>query len=474
MSAVPYILFWGLLFYVMFTPKKHAMLYFVFGAMPFGSFAVVAPWLTGGITLTAAPLIALIFFWRTFFVKGGLDTFTSLSLTRSKLMYLFIFWVIGIFATLTMPHFFKGSVQIIPVRALDMSYSVPLEFSPGNFTQLMYVSISVLTVYAFTHFLKDRKYRHHAINAICLGSALCVLTGFLDYFNQYISLDFIITPFKNANYALVEQEILGAKRINGFMPEPSAFADLCINMLATLYFFRRTIEVELLREVIAPVLIILLFSMVWLSTSSSGLVGLMLLILLIITEWFWRIKNSGNKSIANRGLKTEFWLFNLILTLTLVVLLFKPSLFNPVIELLDTMVFQKTDSSSFDERSMWTATAWQALIDSYGVGIGFGSTRASNNAVVLMSSVGFIGAFFYYGFILQSYLRKTPQHNKLDAAMLTSFRWSFVPPFIIALLIGSSPDFGLFNSFRYGLVAAIAIYGINESKYELEDEIDAK
>jgi hypothetical protein len=463
-EAFAFILFWGLATYAFFTKKKHALLYILFGVMPFGSFAVIPTALTG-VTLTATPIIMLMIIFRTFFVKGGLDTFTTYALKRNHLLLLFAFWTIAIFVTIFMPRFFKGDVMVIPMN-LSASYAIPLEPTTQNFTQMIYITISTLAVFAFGMLLQNIKMRQHALNAICLASGVAVLTGVLDYLNQYVSLDFLLNAFRNANYGLaVDQQLFDAKRIVGLMPEPSSFGTLCIGFLTTLYFFRRTIDNEVLRERVVPLLIILLLTMVWLSTSSAGLVGLGIFGLLAIVEWVWRAQTNTKNKIAKRGLIIELWLFNILVITTLTILLLKPSLFNPITELIDTMVFKKTESSSYEERSMWTSVSWQALIDSYGIGVGLGGTRASNGVVVLMSSVGFLGAFLYYSFLLQTFFRRASKEDEYGTVMISAFRWSFLPPFLMDFLIGTTPDFGVFNAFRFGLVFAISYPTLLISKY---------
>jgi hypothetical protein len=65
------------------------------------------------------------------------------------------------------------------------------------------------------------------------------------------------------------------------------------------------------------------------------------------------------------------------------------------------MVLKKTESSSFDERSMWTIVSLRALIDTFGIGVGLGGTRASNSLVAVASNVGLVGVFLYIGIICQ-------------------------------------------------------------------------
>ena len=41
-------------------------------------------------------------------------------------------------------------------------------------------------------------------------------------------------------------------------------------------------------------------------------------------------------------------------------------------------------------------------------------------------------------------------------ALLSAVRWSYLPAFFTSLTIGTTPDFGVFNAFLYGLAVATA------------------
>jgi len=463
-DAIAYLLFWGLVIYGFLTPKKHILLYILFGCMSFGSFAVITPALTR-VTLTATPIITMIFIARTLFVKDGLNTVVTYSFQANKLLYLFVFWVVATFVTISMPRFLKDWVFVIPMN-LSANYAVPLEPTTQNFTQLVYISISILAVYAFGVFLQDMKMRQYALKAVCVGAIMVILTGILDFSSQFLPLETLLNPFRNAAYGMLTNvAVLNSKRVVGLMPEASSFGNLSLGFLSTLYFFRKTIENDKLRERIVPILIVLLLVMVWISTSSSAYVGLGAFGVFVILEWLIRAHSSKKNKIRSRGLIIELWLFNIFLIAFLLVVLFKPELFDPAIEMVDTMVFKKSETGSFEERNMWTSVSWQALIDSYGLGVGLGGTRASNGVVVLMSSVGILGAFFYYGFLLQTFFRRAAKEDIYGDVMISAFRWSFLPPFVVDFLIATTPDFGVFNAFRFGLVFAISYSTLTITKY---------
>jgi hypothetical protein len=125
-----------------------------------------------------------------------------------------------------------------------------------------------------------------------------------------------------------------------------------------------------------------------------------------------------------------------------------------VLFVLNDLFVSKTSSSSFEERNMWTRTAWEALGASWGLGIGVGSARASNFWVALASNTGFLGALLYASFLLACYTRRRLPGDKQAQALLSAGRWGLLPTFAIGFLIGTSADFGSINAMVLGMMLA--------------------
>lgn len=466
MVAITIFIFWVLAFRCYRSTKPEALIYLLFGTMPLGSFAVIPPVVTGGLTLTGTPIIALMIIAKVFTARGGLNLFTGIALSKSNGLFLFAFWLVGLFTTLTMPKFFAGDIMVVPLRGESLAHAFPLEPTSQNFSQLVYISVSILSVFAFIEMLRDEKIRQHAIKAMCLGALVLVISGFLDFLDYYLPLDFILEMFRNASYALaVDVEIFSSKRVVGLMPEASAFGNMCVNFLAFLYFFRRASDNAFLRTKAIPVLIVALILLVWLSTSSASYVGLGFLGAMMGFEWVWRALKDKRNKLLKEGLMVELWLVNFALIAFLTTVLVYPELFDPILERVDRMVFQKTESYSYVERSMWNTVAWQALLDTYGIGVGLGSARTSNGVVALVSSVGILGTIFYVIFLLQVFLRHTTREDSYGEAFISACKWSFLPPFLVDTLIATAADFGVANAFRFGLVFAITHHLTTHNKY---------
>lgn len=451
MNFIPVILFWGLLIAGMLS-RGPFIFYLLFGSMSFGSFAVIPPELTSGLSFTPPPIIALAIIFIYGGGPNGLSRMLDIALRPSQCLLLFLFWVVAVWATLFMPRIFAGQVTIIPMRLEAASFGDPLYPTQQNISQLMYLTISIVTVFATALAFRSAATRQHVLSALCIGGVTVILTGIIDLAGLGASLDM----FRTATYVfLTDVEIANVKRVVGLMPEASAYGALAVSFLSALYFFRRAITTPWLRLYGAPALIVLLAIFALLSTSSAAYAGVGVFGCVAAIEWFWRLLMAKKGSVAREGLVVEFWAIVSALAGIYLLALVKPSLFDPFVELIDTIIFQKTASDSFEERSMWTAISLQALFDTFGLGVGMGATRASNGIVAVFSNTGIAGGLLYYGFMLQTFLRSAKPGDETGAAMLNAVRFYMPPVLIMATLVGTSADFGIMNACIYGMAAAV-------------------
>nr|WP_314468764.1 hypothetical protein [uncultured Novosphingobium sp.] len=456
MNALPIVLFW-LLICCAIISRPPFVLYLFFATMPFGACAAIPTNLTGGLTFVATPIVALIIIGKTFLTRGGPSSFLTLALLPDRLLCLFAFWIVASVATLFMPHLFAGDILVVPVRGV-LSTPVPLHPTTQNLSQWVYMTISVFTVFAMARLLQNPAMRQHALQSICLGAAMLIATGLLDFASQYLPLAAVLAPFRTASYALAtEVEVLGSKRVVGLMPEASAFGNYCLGFLCALHFYRRAILSQTLRDRICPILLVLLVVLCWQSKSSAAYVGLAVFAAMAALEWLLRAHAQGRGAhVYRQGLMGELSVLVTILVAITLALLFKPGLLDPILALIDRMVLQKTSSLSYEERGMWRVIALSSLFDSHGFGIGLGSTRSSSSIVAVLSATGIPGGILFYAFAAQSFFR-SPRYGTVESEIIMSaFRFSYVPMIVVSLMIADA-NFEPLTGFGFGITAALAI-----------------
>lgn len=454
MDMVPVALFWGLCLWGA-TSRKPVLLYLFFATMPFGAMAAMPTALTGGLTLTPTPIVALLLIARTFADRGGPAAFLALAIRPARLMLLTLFWAVAAVTTAFMPHLLAGRVMVVPVRG-DVSMAQPLHPSPQNLSQFVYLTIAVLSVFAFARLLQRATMRRHAFRAILLGGIVTIVTGLLDHAAQFLPLEPLLTPFRTATYALLTGvEVLGSKRVVGLMPEASAYGGLCLTFLSALYFYRRAMQGDRLLNVVVPIMLGLLAMCAWLSTSSGTYVGLGILGVMAALEWALRIgADERTRTEFRKGIGGEMAATAGLVIAIAAIALLRPHLLDPIQVLVERMVLDKQDSSSFIERGMWRTVAMQALVDTRGFGVGLGGTRASSSVVAVFCGSGVIGGLLFHAFVVQNLLRRPAREDAEMSLALSGFRFSFMVPFAVSLMVGDA-DFGGITAFGLGLSAAL-------------------
>jgi uncharacterized membrane protein len=324
-----------------------------------------------------------------------------------------------------------------------------------NLSQLFYLTISIATVGAAFVLMRRPELRQTVLHAILFSAVIMVLTGIVDMYASVLGLEVFLESFRTATYnLLVDAEVLGARRVVGLMPEASAFGSVCVRYLSLLYFLRHAfLASDSSRYALAPVMLALA-TFTYLSTSSAAYVGLAILLGLITLEWLYRAL-WAREPHHRRKVALDLGLAATTSVGVVCLVLLSPALLDRVWTSLDAIVFSKTETDSFTERSLWTATSLRAAIDTFGLGTGIGGTRASNSFVALLSNVGVLGAALYVAFMIACFLQKAPHHDEQGRWMLRGFRWSLLPGIGVGLLIGTSADFGVTTGFVYGAMLSI-------------------
>ncbi|MEM8650349.1 MAG: hypothetical protein AAGF54_07465 [Pseudomonadota bacterium] len=454
MSIIITIIFWTVAFAGLIG-NPAILIYLFFISMAFGSFAVLPTGLTGGLTLVAPPIVLLFIVGRTILTMRNARAATEVMLSPSKAGLLTVFWLVAVLTTVFVPRIFRGEVDVIPLRGILDQTSILVPTSQ-NFSQMAYLTISILGVGIFAVIMRDTKLRQTSLKALCVGGGCVVVTGVLDYLSSYLPIDVLLEPFRNASYALVTNvEVLGSKRVVGLMPEASSFGGLALSFLAAIYFLRHAIADTRYREKYAGLVCFGLVVMIWLSTSSSAYVGLVFLILVAIMEWSVRASARRTSRSMARGIKAEVWLAFIAFAVLNLVVLFSPSILDPFVAMVDRMVLQKTNSHSFEERTFWMAIAWNAFFDTYFLGTGVGSTRSSSAALGVLSNVGLPGVLLFGLFLTRLLLVRTNGMAGSERLLVDGAKWTMIAGIGPSLLTGTGADFGVLYAFLYGLILAV-------------------
>lgn len=309
--------------------------------------------------------------------------------------WLAVFCGFGLISALFLPRVFQGAVQVFAIaRDITGRPGVVTAFlgpSGGNITQSVYLLSNVVVFAAVSAhvFLRGQA---PVVRAVLVAACVNIVFAFLDIATYASGTTYLLDFIRNANYRmLADGDIGGFKRIVGSFPEASPFG------LTTTAFFVFSMELVLRRTwaaVAAPIAVVS-FCLALLSTSSSAYLGLGCYCLLV-----------GLRSIFILWKGRAHWLHVLIavgapLVFGVVLLwaMLVPSVWQPVQDLIDSTIVNKLGSQSGIERAAWNHHAFKAFTETWMLGTGVGSVRASSFILAVLANMGIIGFVALLGFL---------------------------------------------------------------------------
>lgn len=357
----------------------------------------------------------------------------------------------GVASAFLMPRVFAGITEIVPLGTTafdDTGSTVPLAPVSSNVTQSLYLSTTLLCLITLNAIAATREGFSTVFNALLACCVANTVFAILDIATYATGTQELLGFIRNARYTLhTDSEIAGMKRIVGSYTEASVFARSTLGVLG----FAGTLWLCGLRPRLTGAVAGLSLVLIVLSTSSTGLAGTPVMLLLLYAFAFARLiqGNAGPQ-------ETTFAFGAPVIGLAVVLLLLlDPETAAKIYGYVDLVVLNKASSDSGIERSSWNVISFQNFLDSWGLGVGLGTARASSFAVALLASVGIPGALFYAVFVFECFLRPRGQPGSREADIAAAVRNGYAGLLIGDLLVGPIIDQGFFFCMLAGLAAAI-------------------
>ena len=354
----------------------------------FGATATVA--LPGGAPITPAVLLLPFVVQRALAERGLNASLRPLAGSAGFWLGLLVLW--GVMSALFLPRVFADATLVRGTDRALMSgvQLLPLRPLSTNLTQTAYALGGLAAFVAVRALLAAPGRLAKFADAVLLLAAANVGAAAINLAELYLGVPSVLQYVRNAGYAiLVGGEIGGLLRISGTFAETSAFSAFslplfafCASLWAAGYRTRRS-------GVLAALTLLLLLG----STSSTAYAGLgayaAALGAAAALRALWNTPRFGAVALLLWGAAVAVCL----------VLLLRPEIGQRVLDYLQLTLVRKMDSSSALERGSWNAQAWQNFLDTWGVGTGLGSARASSYPLVLASNLGVLGLLLYAAFL---------------------------------------------------------------------------
>ncbi|MDD5462565.1 MAG: O-antigen ligase family protein [Methylococcales bacterium] len=311
---------------------------------------------------------------------------------NGRLFTLILYTVIGVAGSLFLPRLFEGQAQIMPPGlGLDSGITERLEPSGTNFNQAFYLVCNFFLSFFIYAFLQWRLIDLATIlKGVTIGVTLSLCFGFYQILSFHVGVPWP-SDFINSNEGIgqqYEQTFAGLNRMSATFQEPSIMSMHFLSAFGVAALGLQNWRLAL------PILVALIVS-----TSSLAYFGLVVLLTLWILLEF-----------PSHGIRI---LWPVALLSLIILLSWAVDNFFLDGQIIEFMVVKKFEGESGMSRLNADMSALDAFLDTYGFGVGIGSTRASSFAFTLLATMGVFGAISFLVLMMSCivYVWREPTKN---------------------------------------------------------------
>lgn len=318
------------------------------------------------------------------------------------------FLIYSVLVTLIIPELFSGEIQVIKpgyIAEDGVRGTNPLSLSVSNLAQITYVIFDFFIIYLLiTYRLKNgnaiqgRVISFNVLVASMLSALVIIefsfcMVGFnADLFSWFMGSGFM-DP-RPDRYALANALGLPIRRAQAIMGEPSFYSTYMAGVYGMVLY-----QLRIKPSAQFVVYLLLILSSLILAFSTTAIFSVFVI---SIAVFFIPTGSSVTKQSNRFVNKILVFLLGLILLCSIMYAVFSSEVVFDYIfgKLTNTDGYEEGNYSSGAERLYWDVTALGALANSYGLGVGAGSTRASSFLLNFMAAFGGVGlvAFLALGY----------------------------------------------------------------------------
>ncbi|RWC98125.1 MAG: hypothetical protein E5V58_04475 [Mesorhizobium sp.] len=351
------------------------------------------------------------------------------------------------------PRFFAGQIAVF-VQSKTRGAVVEASLAPvsGNISQTGYFILGGLTAIALCALLLHSDRIDQVRRGFFLWCGLHAGMGLVDFIGKSAGAGDLLAPIRTANYAIITEAVeAGFVRITGPFSEASSFASVSLACLAFCYTYWRKTKSRLAQWLAG----ILLFLAI-LSTSSTAYVGLALLCIPVAFLMLLSV-------LKGRIEREEILITALMATGMVAIIgisLYDAGVLDPFVRLINSTIINKANSASGEERAYWNVKSLQSIVDTSGLGIGFGSSRASSWPIAVLSQLGFFGSLMMallLGVLVSGIGRVREWVDPETDAVVTSVRNAALAGLVASSVSAGSADPGILFFIAFAVVATARV-----------------
>ncbi|WP_339717986.1 hypothetical protein [uncultured Maritimibacter sp.] len=430
----------------------HRGLWAFMALAPFGAAAAFNLPALGGATIGVLDLAAVAIFCMVLLTRGTAGSLLGSFRPFGPGFWFALVMVVSFIATMFFPRLFAGETSVFLIARIEGMTRIlqfPLQPTTGNITQLFRLMLGFLTFAALATSFRRTSTVQPVLTALAVATAINFALGWLDVLTFQLGMTDLMSWLRSANYAMhITDRMVGMKRMIGGFPEASSFGYFTLGLFGFwMQFWLLRPENRLGRWMLALSTISVLRS-----TSSSAYIALVVFLgLFALYTIFANLRPETSRRafmLAAGGILTAW--------VATVAVFASYEYVQPVTDFLDRALFTKLDSQSGVERMGWNAQALQNAWDTYGLGAGLGSVRASNWVIACLASIGVPGTVLFLAFMASLGLAPSRPLSDPRAIVVRALKAGCLAMLCAAVLTHSTPDMGVFFFALAGLLTGLS------------------
>lgn len=377
-----------------------------------------------------------------FLVKGRITVNRSIG---SLATILAIFAAFAVLSSWAVPNLLRGDVLVLPPRGgLGLEQLFPLQPVVTNTTQAMYAVFTVMFFAAAANFAATQSVIRTFTKFYLLTGAIVVGMGFLQFFSQRYG-----TWFPNelifSNRGIAADFRVWADwtqgKVTSVFPEASMLAYWLSGFLAFVACQFVLVKADWVRLS----LFIASFVVLALTTSSTAYLMIAVFAVLVVLRMF------GKASTAGQPIHESAVTLTVVagsLGLMAVIALLATGGLGEWIDILRETTIEKASSMSFEDRSDSDLQSLKLIVETWGLGAGWGSHRSSSLLLNFVANAGVPGTVLILIFAVRAYRLYRQAMHAAKRYPLVRGHLQSVALSVFAMIIAaciSVPDFAIIS-----------------------------
>jgi hypothetical protein len=313
------------------------------------------------------------------------------SLRQNLLLVIFVLY--GVTIAYAGPRIFADQIKIVPMKNIAGYIFATFTLRPTsqNITASVYMIGTLMCAIVSFVACRNEGGARALVRAGIVVAGLHIFFGLTGVLFADTAYSAFLEVVRNGSYAQLDQRIGNVVRINGIMPEPSAFSAYGFGWFVFLFecWFR-----GIAARVTGPMALAMAMILAA-STSSTAYLGLIAYAAIFMVRTLLVPDGVSQVKLVRLGLT----LFAILFAVS-VIMAVQPALVEQAGHIFTSMTTGKKGSVSALQRTFWAQQGLNAFSLSMGLGIGPGSFRSSSLPTAVAGATGFVGMLSLGAYLL--------------------------------------------------------------------------